>query len=110
MTIVTPSATYLAGWALRDGTRSISVLGEPSLPAGRILFLYMGEPMVYTGLDEMVCVTAPVIFIDRRFYQEVGTPESLVDARPSNEEFEWATLESEMAVSTRNLDLQAVEK
>ena len=99
MTIVTPSATYLAGWALRDGTRSISVLGEPSLPTGKILFLYMGEPMVYTGLDETVCVTAPVIFIGRRFYQEVSAPGSVVVSSPSNEEFEWATFGSEMALS-----------
>jgi hypothetical protein len=71
MTIVTLSATYLVGWALRDGTRPISVVGESSLPDGIILYLCMDEPMVLTGIGGMVCITEPVIFIGRRVYQGI---------------------------------------
>jgi hypothetical protein len=72
MTIVTTVATYVIGWASGGGTRSISIVGELPMPAGRILFLEMGEPMIFTGPGEIVCTTPPVIFIGRRIYNHVG--------------------------------------
>jgi hypothetical protein len=110
MTVETEKATYLAGWAFRDGTRPISVLGEPSLTDGKILFLQMGEPMAYTGRDEIVCVTEPVIFIGRRLYQGISAEESQTAPYPSSEDFEWMTKRREIPLFSPTPALQAVEK
>jgi hypothetical protein len=75
MTIVTESATYEVGWAYGRGMRSIAMVGEPPLPDGKILFLHMGEPMVFSGPGDIVCTTPPVIFIGRRHYHEIGLTE-----------------------------------
>jgi hypothetical protein len=78
MTVVTIAATYVVGWSSRGGIRSIDIVGGPSLSEGKILFLHMGEPMVFTGPGEMVCITPPVVFIGRRNYREIRIPELLI--------------------------------
>jgi hypothetical protein len=79
MTIVTSSATYVAGWASRGGKRAISIAGESSPRHGKILFLCMGEPMVFAGPGDKLYITSPVIFIARRQYQGIGVPEWCTD-------------------------------
>ena len=79
MTIVTSAATYVVGWASCGGNRAIAIVGEAPVGEGRILFLDMGEPMVFTGPGGMVCVTAPVVFIGRRIYNQIRTPELSLD-------------------------------
>jgi hypothetical protein len=80
MTIETSTATYIVGWASCGGMRTISTIGGNSFPKGRILFLHMGEPMVFTGPGEMRFLTPPVIFIGRRHYHEIAVPEMRTDA------------------------------
>jgi hypothetical protein len=72
MTIETPDAVYIVGWASRGGVRSISILGGESLHDGKILFLSMGEPMVFTRRGETRIITAPVIYIGRRQYHGIA--------------------------------------
>ena len=79
LTIVTSSATYVVGWASRGGKRAISIAGESSPSDGKILFLHMGEPMVFAGLGDQLYITTPVIFIARRQYQGIGVPEWCTD-------------------------------
>jgi hypothetical protein len=79
MTIVTSDATYIVGWASRGGRRSISMVGGEQLHNGKILFLSMGEPMVFTGPGNKRLITPPVIFIDRRHYHEVAVCEIQFD-------------------------------
>ena len=76
MTVATSVATYVIGWASSRGVRSISMVGGPPLPDGRILFLEMGQPMVFTSAGGMICVTPPVVFIGRRVYNQVTAPET----------------------------------
>jgi hypothetical protein len=80
MIIETADATYIVGWASRGGVRSISILGGESLSDGKILFLSLGEPMVFTMPDETRVITAPVIFIERRQYHEIAASEMEIDA------------------------------
>ena len=75
MTIVTSTATYVVGWARKGGIRPISIVGGPSLSEVKILFLHMGEPMVFGGPGEKVCMTPPVVFIGRRHYRGVRVRE-----------------------------------
>jgi hypothetical protein len=79
MTIVTSVATYVLGWASRGGIRSICIVGGSPLPDGTILSLGMGQPMVFTGPGETICITPPVIFIGRRNYDEVSEAEARVE-------------------------------
>lgn len=79
MTVVTSSATYVVGWASRGGKRTFSIAGESSPNDAKILFLQMGEPMVFTGPGDTLCITPPVIFIARRQYQGIGVPEWCTD-------------------------------
>lgn len=75
MTIVTSLATYVVGWASRGGTRAISIVDGSTSCHGKILFLRMGEPMVYAGPGDMLCITLPVVFIARRQFQGISVPE-----------------------------------
>ena len=79
MTIATLAATYIVGWASYGGIRSISTIGGDSFPRGRILFLQMDEPMVFTGQGETRFLTEPVIFIGRRHYDQIDVPEMRFD-------------------------------
>jgi hypothetical protein len=79
MTIVTSLATYVVGWASRGGRRAISIAGESTPTDGKILFLHMGEPMVFAGARGKIYITPPVIFIGRRQYHGIGVPEWCAD-------------------------------
>ena len=110
MTIVTSTATYLVGWASAGGVRSVSIVGESSMFDARILFLYMDEPMVFIGLDDMVCVTKPVIFIGRRNYQGVSSLEEQMNASTWSDEIEYVADGSDMELSWPVLSLHSTEK
>jgi hypothetical protein len=110
MTVVTSTATYLVGWASTGGVRSVSIVGESSMFDAKILFLYMGEPMVFIGLEDMVCVTKPVIFIGRRQYQGISALEAPIDSPTWSDELEYETDASSIELPRPVSSLHSTEK